>query len=141
MRQLLSLGNCGTFAITCRPPTVQANLVFRQHPDVKPNRTETTKHIFPPLSCKFLPVLPRAAVIHSWVVTITVPTDQEINQRILNLKLTEAQLRGELTKADAEQMREHISKSIAEIERRTCLFDFRGRHDGKADSRHQTAVH
>jgi hypothetical protein len=38
-------------------------------------------------------------------------------------------------------MREHISKSIAEIERRTCLFDFRGRHDGKADSRHQTAVH
>lgn len=32
------------------------------------------------------------------------------DQRILNLKLTEAQLRGELSKADAEQMREHISK-------------------------------
>jgi site-specific DNA recombinase len=38
------------------------------------------------------------------------------DQRILNLKLTEAQLRGDLSKADAEQMREHISKSIAEIE-------------------------
>jgi hypothetical protein len=38
------------------------------------------------------------------------------DQRTLNLKLTEAQLRGDLSKADAEQMREHISKSIAEIE-------------------------
>jgi hypothetical protein len=34
--------------------------------------------------------------IHPCVVAITVPTDQEMNQRILNLKLTEVQLRGQL---------------------------------------------
>jgi site-specific DNA recombinase len=38
------------------------------------------------------------------------------DQQILNLKLTEAQLRGELSKEHTEQFREHTSKTIAGIE-------------------------
>ena len=45
MRHLLFVSNVGTFAVTCRVPILQANPVFRQHPDGKPNRTKTTKHI------------------------------------------------------------------------------------------------
>ena len=46
-----------------------------------------------------------------------------------------------LTEADAEQMREHISKSIAEIEDARASLTSEAAHDGKADSRHQAAVH
>jgi hypothetical protein len=46
-----------------------------------------------------------------------------------------------LTEADAEQMREHISKSIAEIKDARASLTSEAAHDGKADSRHQAAVH
>jgi hypothetical protein len=62
------------------PPTLQANLVFQQHSDVKPNRTETTKHILRISPLLQISTCAAARGSHTLLCFRYHSSDQEINQ-------------------------------------------------------------